>query len=57
MTRRKIQYWVIPPEADAEFAAHMEEVLEPLAGGAAAFSSGQKRPHDGGSPCLACAAV
>ena len=28
MTRRKIQYWVIPPEADAEFAARMEEVLE-----------------------------
>src|SRR5207253_10884656 len=29
MTNRKIQYWVIPPEADAEFVAHMEEVLEP----------------------------
>ena len=28
MTRRKIQYWVIPPEADAEFVAGMEEVLE-----------------------------
>lgn len=28
MTNRKIQYWVIPPDADAEFAAHMEEVLE-----------------------------
>ncbi len=28
MTNRKIQYWVIPPEADAEFAASMEEVLE-----------------------------
>lgn len=28
MTNRKIQYWVIPPEADAEFAANMEEVLE-----------------------------
>ncbi len=28
MTNRKIEYWVIPPEADAEFAAHMEEVLE-----------------------------
>lgn len=23
-----IEYWVIPPEADAEFVAHMEEVLE-----------------------------
>lgn len=28
MTRRKIQYWVIPPEQDAEFVAHMEDVLE-----------------------------
>jgi hypothetical protein len=28
MTNRKIEYWVIPPEADAEFAAAMEEVLE-----------------------------
>ena len=28
MTGRKIEYWVIPPEADAEFIAHMEEVLE-----------------------------
>lgn len=28
MTRRKIEYWVIPPEADGEFVAHMEEVLE-----------------------------
>ena len=28
MTRRKIQYWVIPPEGDAEFAACMEDVLE-----------------------------
>jgi hypothetical protein len=28
MTNRKIQYWVIPPDADAEFAANMEEVLE-----------------------------
>ena len=28
MTKRKIQYWVIPPEADAEFAASMEEVLD-----------------------------
>ena len=27
MTRRKIQYWVIPPEADAEFSANMEDVL------------------------------
>ena len=28
MTNRKIQYWVIPPEADAEFVAAMEEVLD-----------------------------
>lgn len=28
MTKRKIEYWVIPPEADAEFAADMENVLE-----------------------------
>ena len=28
MTKRHIQYWVIPPEADAEFVACMEEVLE-----------------------------
>jgi len=31
MTRRKIQYWVIPPEQDAEFVACMEEVLETYA--------------------------
>jgi hypothetical protein len=28
MTNRKIEYWVIPPHADAEFVAGMEEVLE-----------------------------
>jgi hypothetical protein len=28
MTNRKIEYWVIPPKADGEFVAHMEEVLE-----------------------------
>jgi len=28
MTNRKIEYWVIPPKADAEFTANMEEVLE-----------------------------
>jgi hypothetical protein len=27
MTKRKIEYWVIPPEADGEFVAHMEKVL------------------------------
>jgi hypothetical protein len=31
MTNRKIQYWVIPPNADAEFAACMEDVLETYA--------------------------
>ena len=28
MTKRKIEYWVIPPEQDAEFVAAMEDVLE-----------------------------
>lgn len=28
MTNRKIEYWVIPPQSDAEFVANMEEVLE-----------------------------
>ena len=28
MTQRQIQYWVIPPEEDAEFTANMEEVLD-----------------------------
>lgn len=28
MTNRKIQYWVIPPDADSEFVACMEEVLD-----------------------------
>ena len=28
MTKRKIEYWVIPPDADGEFVAHMEEMLE-----------------------------
>lgn len=28
MTKRKIEYWVIPPEADAEFVAAMEDVLD-----------------------------
>jgi len=28
MTKRKSQYWVIPPEADTEFIAAMEEVLD-----------------------------
>ena len=28
MSNRKIEYWVIPPESDAEFVAQMEQVLE-----------------------------
>jgi hypothetical protein len=31
MTNRKIEYWVIPPTADAEFAAGMEAVLDTYA--------------------------
>lgn len=31
MTKRKIQYWVISPNADGEFAACMEDVLETYA--------------------------
>ena len=31
MTNRKIEYWVIPPESDAEFVAGMEEVLDTYA--------------------------
>ena len=41
MTNRKIQYWVIPPEADGEFVAHMEEVLETYA-----------KPYDPACPVL-----
>lgn len=41
MTGRKMQYWVIPPEADAEFVAHMEDVLETYA-----------RPYDPAFPVL-----
>ena len=28
MTTRMIEYWVIPPEADAEFVAGLEDVLD-----------------------------
>jgi hypothetical protein len=28
MSKRKIEYWVIPPEADGEFVAAMEDVLD-----------------------------
>ena len=30
MTNRKIEYWVIPPEADAEFVGNMELVIPPV---------------------------
>jgi len=41
MTRRKIDYWVIPPEADGEFVASMEEVLDTYA-----------QPYDAGHPVV-----
>ena len=41
MTKQKLAYWVIPPEADAEFAAGMEEVL-----------SVYERPYDPAHPVL-----
>ena len=41
MTNRKIQYWVIPPEADAEFVATMEEVLDTY-----------EKPYDADCPVL-----
>jgi hypothetical protein len=41
MTRRKIQYWVIPPDADAEFVAHMEQVIETY-----------EKPYDPSHPVL-----
>jgi len=31
MTKRQIEYWMIPPDGDAAFAANMEEVLETYA--------------------------
>jgi hypothetical protein len=41
MTNRKIEYWVIPPEADAEFVAGMEDVLEVY-----------EQPYDANCPVL-----
>jgi hypothetical protein len=41
MTKRKIEYWVIPPEADGEFVAAMELVLETYA-----------QPYDARHPVL-----
>ena len=31
MIKRMVDYWLIPPEQDAEFVANMEEVLETYA--------------------------
>jgi hypothetical protein len=41
MTKRKIEYWVIPPREDAEFVASMEEVLDTYA-----------QPYDSRRPVL-----
>ena len=41
MTNRKIEYWVIPPSADAEFVADMEAVLDTYA-----------KPYDPACPVL-----
>ena len=41
MTNRKMQYWVIPPESDAEFVAQMEAVLDQYA-----------QPYDPSCPVL-----
>jgi hypothetical protein len=41
MTKRKIEYWVIPPQADAEFVAGMEHVLETY-----------EKPYDPACPVL-----
>ena len=40
-TKRNLEYWVIPPEADTEFAAHMEDVLDVYS-----------RPYDANVPVL-----
>lgn len=40
-TKQKIEYWVIPPEADAEFVAQMEEVLDVY-----------QRPYDANHPVI-----
>ncbi len=41
MTNQKIEYWVIPPEANAEFVANMENVLEIY-----------EKPHDSSRPVI-----
>ena len=41
LTNRQAEYWVIPPDADAEFVAGMEEVLDVY-----------QRPHDADHPVI-----
>ena len=41
MTNRKIEYWVIPPDADGEFVAAMEQVLDTY-----------EKPYDAAYPVL-----
>jgi len=41
MTNRKLEYWVIPPDADAEFVACLEEVLDTY-----------EKPYDPACPVL-----
>jgi hypothetical protein len=41
MTNQKIEYWVIPPEANAEFVANMENVLETY-----------EKPYDSSRPVI-----
>lgn len=41
MTQRAIEYWVIPPEENAEFVAAMEEVLDVYA-----------QPYDAENPVI-----
>ena len=41
MTKKKIEYWVIPPDADGEFVANMEDVLDVYS-----------RPYDARFPVL-----
>lgn len=40
-TKRSTEYWVIPPEANAEFVAHMENVLETY-----------EKPYDASHPVI-----
>ena len=41
MTKQNIEYWVIPPKCDAEFVAHMENVLETY-----------EKPYDSSQPVV-----